>query len=444
MEKEKENNAQNLLVDFEKDQLTTVLYHKYISPTFLEIIGVARKEEVHTKFLEWFLNQREFNQEFLARFLYSLSKKAIPEDFPISVYENLSISNIVASSDRKINQCRLTVNRRTQTSYPDLIISANIGENNLPLKIIIENKIDSQEHHNQTWKYYTYFKNNSEECDKKRKEFLSKNESIIKNKKFDEIKLSNKNNRYKSEKNEIIIFVYLAPEWNFCSLSDYGICDHFIKYTYQDLYDLLKTYVSSLNISPRNRFIMEEYINSLCRPYLDKNNILKILAMEKSDTKLLKKFLEKNSSLILLAVKAQKSETDDAEEIEYLNQIQQGIENYKRKRLLFNVSFPGGTASKNKNMKEIACEIMKYLLDNGKSKDFLKALLPETYWLITSKEFEEKTDSSKDKGLYKRYDRIGEDLFLRNQWTYDRFITFLEKLNEQFLGIEVTCINKEI
>lgn len=290
-------NTIELLKEFEADPINQTLSEKYLSPTFLDIIGKSRSETVHTNFLKWLIHQKEWNKEFISRFLYALNEKSKEQGLKSFILEDedVTISEIKASTEAK---CVLKVNNKINKSYVDLIITCNLNE--IPVKIIIENKIDAPEHDNQTWKYYTYFSNN---------DLYTKAKGI---------EVYQKKYNYKSEKNELKIFVYLAPEWNNESISELGICEHFIRFTYQDLYDSALSFLRSLPKTERISFIFREYLEILFQPYVDKNNRLKTLVMEKQNTdnsKILRAFLKKNLPLFMLAVETVKNDTLEPDEI---------------------------------------------------------------------------------------------------------------------------------
>ena len=127
-------NVIELLKEFEIDPINQTLSEKYLSPTFLDIIGKSRSETVHTNFLKWLIHQKEWNKEFISRFLYALNEKSKEQGLKSFILENedVTISEIKASTEAK---CVLKVNNKINKSYVDLIITCNLNE--IPVKIII-------------------------------------------------------------------------------------------------------------------------------------------------------------------------------------------------------------------------------------------------------------------------------------------------------------------
>lgn len=260
-------DAIDLLKELTPDSINQTLSEKYFSPTFLEIIGKSKSETVHTNFLKWLFNQKEWNKECIARFICALNEKSKEQGLKSLVLENedFTISNINASTCYK---CVLKVNNKINNSYVDLLITCKLNE--IPVKIIIENKIDSSEHDNQTWKYYAYF---------------SKDDSYTNT---EGIEVYKRKHNYNGETNELKFFVYLAPEWNNDSDSKLGICEHFIRFTYQDLYNNVLSFVDNIPKSEHNSFIFKEYLDTLFHPQIDRKGNIKVLVETKKYREILK------------------------------------------------------------------------------------------------------------------------------------------------------------
>jgi hypothetical protein len=277
----------NEIIKFNNDINVQKLESLYSSKSFPEIMGVSRKELMHSNFIAWILNEDESHslgkfplQKFL-ELLVILSKekqqqkyKELFDSFIVSDYELLNIKVEIEKSIEKVGRL-------------DIYIESNIvyAGKEKKLKIIIENKVGTKEHSDQTSKYYKYFELNKTE-------------------------------------DEINLYVFLTPisgielvelEEPECSSKD------FIQINYQSLVDFLFEPIIKTNISDKTKIIIKEYLQSLSQPTIDKDEDKfkqgLIMALGTDERNLLTKFWDKNQKLILAALYAISSDPEQDKDI---------------------------------------------------------------------------------------------------------------------------------
>lgn len=174
----------------------------YSQSTIFDILGIAHLENIHSRFLAWILNPTEFHQmgdeplRKLIRLLYYSSKKESLDEQKFPSALALPVLTNSYSITRAEVRCEKSI---TEKKRIDIYINANIfiGSKEKNLQIIVENKIDSAEHDNQTRAYYEWAKK-------------------------------------KKTGKDIILAMYLTPfEKNSCS------DEHYIHNTYQQLTDFI-------------------------------------------------------------------------------------------------------------------------------------------------------------------------------------------------------------
>lgn len=427
-----EQDIQARLDRFYNDTENSVLINKYLSETFFEVIGKAHNETVHSNFLAWYFKQPSWALNAIRQMIglakeYS-STSSIGYKNLISDFEKQGSYTISGIEVKRECKCVVKANMKKRRGSVDIVISCELQlENNIvPLKIIIENKVDSHDHDHQTFIYYTYFSNNESKCRRHGEVFTPY-----------QIK-----HKYIPKKNEIQLFFYLSPSCNNGDINSSCICDSFIRITYQDLYE--KVVIPDVMQKPneankRGALFVEEYRKNLLKPYMDKQNNIRIMAYDKNDIKRLKKFWNDNLPLFKLAATAICQSTDDSETKERIEAVIQSIDSIGKKHSLYNLTLPNGVCYKNEGMKVIAKRVVEYLLDtNIKIKD-INALLPKGIVpIIDTKGYKDKKRESTDSTFDKRRDKFNnKDLYLSNQWTTPRFEKFLSKLSDAYPEIRV-------
>lgn len=245
----------------------------YKQKSYLEILGIARRENSHSSFLTWFLNPNESHGLFdfglrrlleviiTNKFLNILNLESELIDIITTGQYNIFLNEII--NEYSIN------NKDRIDIFIDFVIENNSFKKNIT--IIIENKVSSLENDNQTDKYFNYFK-----------------DKIIDNSH---------------------IFLYLSPISNSelnALLEPQCKNKNFMPINYQALLDNLFQPAMGLNLNSYTKSILEQYIKSLHRPELDSeignNKRGYIMAYDQEQRDLLKKFWEANEVIILAAV----------------------------------------------------------------------------------------------------------------------------------------------
>lgn len=427
-----EHDIQARLDRFYNDTGNTALINKYLSETFFDIIGKAHSETVHSNFLEWYFKQYTWDSSAIKRMIGLAMIKSDTSGIEykklISDFEKLKSCTVSGIEVKREYKCEVKTNKRKRTGYADIVISCELKfeKNVFPVKIIIENKVDSLDHDHQTFIYYTYFSNKELKCSRHGEEFMP----------------CPRKTKYEPKKNEIQLFFFLSPSWNNGDIDSSCICDRFIRISYQDLYDYV-VIPDSIQIpteaNKRRELFVEEYRKNLIRPYMDKNNNVRIMAYDKEDIERLQTFWDTNLPLFKLAAMAICQETDDEETKERITSVIQSIDSIGKKYTLYNLTLPNGECLKNERMKVIAKRIVEYLLDKGIEVDEINSLLPkEIMPMIDTKDYEDKKRKSKDPRFDKKWDKlINQNYYLSNQWTTTRFADFLSKLSNAYPEIRV-------
>jgi len=179
----------------------------------------------------------------------------------------------------------------------DIIVSMMIRSSNenieLPKKvnIIIENKVDSSEHSNQTKKYYDDY---------------------------------TKDYKYK---NDLNLFVFLLPVATSKLSDNLAKCEHFININYQLLADNIFERALNHDISDRVKFIITEYLLSLRKP--SKKGT--IMAIGKLEEELLKDFWEEHQELLMQMFPIIADLEEDQEKATILREVADKMnKNFKR------------------------------------------------------------------------------------------------------------------
>ena len=120
----------------------------YSRNTILDIFNISRRELSHSSFIAWVLNPKQSHGlgEYPLRRLIELCYDSLDDKLKNIVYSNYEISNVNVEREKSIDNDK---------SRLDLYITFVVQTDSelLNVHIIIENKIDSEEHDNQTDKY---------------------------------------------------------------------------------------------------------------------------------------------------------------------------------------------------------------------------------------------------------------------------------------------------
>ena len=138
----------NSILELLKSKDFYELEQLYSRNTILDIFNISRRELSHSSFIAWVLNPKQSHGlgEYPLRRLIELCYDSLDDKLKNIVYSNYEISNVNVEREKSIDNDK---------SRLDLYITFRVQTDSelLNVHIIIENKIDSEEHDNQTDKY---------------------------------------------------------------------------------------------------------------------------------------------------------------------------------------------------------------------------------------------------------------------------------------------------
>lgn len=269
-----ESKIREMLKNFHNDPNVQKLLSRYQRKSVSEIYGVARRELSHSSFLAWLFNsQADHGLGALAcnKLMIMLASR---EDVNYPVLNKFLVGQQMLRNE-VTKECVIDKGRHKgrHKGRPDIIIIDKDNKDN-NIRLIIECKVGAKETTKQTEPNYQteqYYKDYGKEKDG----------------------LTN-------------IYVYLTPNG-----ANSPKCKEFIHINYQDIInDILNPILKDENLSPRTRFIIDDYILALEKPAdefneegkITKNNI--IMGTSKEMNEMLIKFWDEHQNLIINAVDA--------------------------------------------------------------------------------------------------------------------------------------------
>lgn len=253
-----------------------------------DILGIMRNENVHSNFLAWILNPNEKHglssypmRKFLEMIVMSLfdcqyakeSSKLFPEyltDYIITGnYEVLDV---------KVEREKVVDNNKRIDIFIDLSLQLDGEESEvIDIKIILENKVYSREHSEQTVQYYKWATKNFKE-------------------------------------NSELVFLYLSPISNselYDLIEQQCKCKEYIQINYQYLVDYILEPCKMQQLSPESSSLIDNYLRCLSYPSMDEYSIRNgglVMAVNERERKLLLDFWEGNKPLLLAMLNVLKDE----------------------------------------------------------------------------------------------------------------------------------------
>ena len=387
------------IIAFNNDVDVQRLKEIYYSQTLLEIFAVSRRELTHSSFLAWLFATSSNHGLGTVPLVQLLELYVLKSREQEKNWITDKLSNAIITRDFHISECISVTEEAVVTANArgraDIVLTCEINLPNLSLnklKIVIENKVYSDEHGNQTQIYFDYY------------------ESI-------------------KEKQEKVLYIYLTPP---TSIAD-ADCPEFIHITYQDLLEhVFEPIRRRIDISKRTQFILNEYISSLSIPadVIEDKNVThiqtSILAIGMEEKELLQAFWDKNKRLIIAALTAISSDDDDAKKL---------LQNLSQRDFSKYMVNGNGPYCKNRT---VEAAVKLYLEKNNDTTiDELKKIFPDnlrrTFGVIRSCH-----DEIKDKTRYFEAEHPGtkEKFFICNQW--GRYTNdFVDYVNAADLGIRI-------
>lgn len=277
---------EDLLVKFQTCESRIKLHNYFNRRSIFDILKIERKEIHHSSFIAWLFDDDDIGKHAVRLLLFLLLKRRRQFDaayFPKQIGEalmsgQLHIIDIHADTEVSIET------KKGEKGRVDIVITVTYANSDPDdfskntLKIVLENKVKSKEHSDQTTKYCEYYES------KKSKEEL--------------------------------LFVFLSLDCN-----DYldglhevdCVCKKYIQISYRDLYtDILDPLRSLESIPIEKRNLINEYILSLTTNYKSKST--DIMVLTEDIKQLLRDFLSENNEIIKLAQSISDSELSSESE----------------------------------------------------------------------------------------------------------------------------------
>lgn len=314
-----ESKIREMLKNFHNDSNVQKLLARYRRKSVSEIYGVARRELSHSSFLAWlFDSQADHGLGALACnklmiMLASHENRNYPILNPFLVGQQMLRNEVTT-------ECAIDNGR------PDIIIIDK--DNNI--RLIIECKVVAKETNEQTARYYEAYG--------------------------------------KEKDGRTNIYVYLTPNG-----ANSPKCKEFIHINYQEIIDnILNPILKDENLSPRTKFIIDDYILALEKPAeeFEENNNNKnkkniIMGEGKEYRELLEKFWNNNNKLIIECLQSL-SESDDSEIATNASEalkVAERLGNTPKKKLQIKISNSNIIFEKY-NAKDSLVDFVKYLYEN--------------------------------------------------------------------------------
>lgn len=399
------------LMQFHSNQATRAIIRKINQNSILDIYGIARSETHHSKFLAWLFNPNESHNtgELALRKLLNIAvrrgneQKNQSEDF--QWFKNTVLTSATHSSTSASNVQVLTESyveaqgKKGAKGRIDILVS-NLALGDELINIIIENKIYSNEHDEQTTTYF---------------------EGI--------------NKKFPDQKN---IFLYLTPKSNWEMPIKNGpscTCKDFIEINYQDILTEVLTSILEEPISSATRIAIEDYIHCITSPSIHSKNY-NTMAVDKETNEMLKKFWDANEDLIRAAIYAFASSEDEDSKVE-INNLKEALDKYTISRDYTKYSIDGeGAYNKNALVKEVVNRII------AKGGDFMGTLknldAKCTNGLLRDEDFVTRQSS---RAVELKYN--GNSIYITNQWGIHNIASFIDAVNEDnTIGLLIEPINK--
>jgi hypothetical protein len=392
------------IIAFNNDVDVQRLKEIYYSQTLPEIFAVSRRELTHSSFLAWLFATSSNHGLGTAPLVQLLELYVLKSREQKKKWITDKVSNAIITRDFHISECISVTEEAVVTANArgraDIVLTCEINLPNLSLnklKIVIENKVYSDEHGNQTQTYFDYYES-------------------------------------KKEKQEKVLYIYLTPP---TSIAD-ADCPEFIHITYQDLLEhVFEPIRRRIDISQRTQFILNEYISSLSIPadVMEDKNVThiqtSILAIGMEEKELLQAFWDKNNRLIIAALTAISSDDDN----ETKDDAKKLLQNLSQRDFSKHMVNGNGPYCKNRTVEAV---VKLYLEKNNDTTiDELKNIFPDhlrrTFGVIRSCH-----DEIKDKTRYfeAEHPKTKEKFFICNQW--GRYtIDFVDYVNAANLGIRI-------
>jgi hypothetical protein len=333
----------------------------------MEIYNINRKEIRHTSFLKWLFEPT--NQIAESAIIKLIDIVITSKFFNGNKYRD-DLVNTLIIGNYEIDYWKVVENHNAKGGIVDLYIKAVI--NKMTVEIIIENKVLSNEHDDQTQRYYDFFS--------------------------------------KSSTNSSIFFIYLTP------LSSIKLdelvepeccCKEYIQINYQQIVDGIIEVILLEEIDSTTKYILEDYLKALSTPVNTNQDKHRYMAISSKESELLTRFWEENEDLILKAVEATKENTHiEPEKREVARKISEIMQSDQNEKI---------GAYVKRNLKELffAGKITSDEIERFQDTEFSKNVFDIRYPLL------KKVESRNDKPIHYWKDIINinnEEFYLCCEW----------------------------
>lgn len=282
-------NASKAIIAFYNDENFQKIKQYYERTTIFNVLKIERNENRHSAFICWLLDihgSHQLGEEPLRKFLRTAANKTTNEDVRNRlIVGNYKIEDFYINTEESVAKNKKVGRIDIYIKFIMVYGSSEEGKT-IPIQVIVENKIYTSEHDEQTKLYYEWA--------------------------LDE------NKKHNPDENGIIIGVFLSPE--LVEKCD-GDCEDFTyaKMDYETLlYDVIEPLLGSEMTSDTEHMI-SDYIVNLGKPAKPTNEdgtpkekaLNDILAITRENQQILNELFKKNKELLVAAL--------DSNEGDFLN-----------------------------------------------------------------------------------------------------------------------------
>ncbi|SMC19794.1 PD-(D/E)XK nuclease superfamily protein [Clostridium acidisoli DSM 12555] len=401
-------------------------YHElklyYGNKSFFDILGIMRNENVHSDFLAWILDTEAnhgLNEYSIRKFLEMVVMSLFDckyankynDLFPEYLIDYIITGNYHVS-DVKIEREKVIDNNKRIDLFIDLTIKIKSNsDENINVKIILENKVYSKEHSDQTNQYYDWAERNFKE-------------------------------------NSELVYIYLTPTSNreLLELEDqHSQCKKYIQINYQYLVDYVLEPCRMQQISDEAKSLIDNYLRCLSYPSLDEESIKNgglVMAVSEREKRLLLDFWETNKPLLLAMLNVLKDDDSiDEQERQNMDSMISTISNKSNKDFT-KYKFKGNVYGKNRLVLAV---VKEYLSSSNVTYDELKDIFPDniqgTLGVFQKVEYAENKDRRR---YFLKLDEIlvtkdGIRIAVCTQWGMPKIDGFIDAASR--LGYEIEPTN---
>jgi hypothetical protein len=398
------------IIKFKNDVISQRLGNYYDTKSLGEIFGVSRKELAHSNFIAWLLGNKESHhlgdypfKKFLE--ILVLSCKGTQGDKHKALFDSVITGHL------RVTELQIYTEKTIESvGRVDILIEADVVyfETTKKLRVIIENKVTTKEHSDQTTKYYDHYENFQ-------------------------------------DKDCINLYVYLTP-LSGIELSELkepeSSCKEYIQTNYQNLVDYLLEPILNKDISEKIKMIIKEYLQTLSQPTRseDEHKQGLIMAIGHEERELLTRFWEKNQKLVLSALYAISSDPAQEKDVrEKISGALDSISGAEKDRSLLKIYFADKVHVQGIKKSNIGYFTVKLIEEKGLLSDdtfnFLRKDRSCSFQLL--KTADECTESEIKYRKYRTsehpelmYDGVG--YYVARNWGIGNIHKFMDSISSQF------------